>query len=559
MTTAQSDTTPPDLTGLSFSPTSVDVTSAPAAVTVNIGAHDAGSGVDWATMTLSSPSRGQSASCGSSVPSSGTINDGVFSCQLTINKGAEPGVWSTSLIRLDDVTGNIAFPSSAAFPATVTVTSIPSACDINQDGTMNVSDVQLIVNQVLGVKEAISDINDDGVVNVVDAQIVINAALGLDCSSTLTQTLASQDIHRTSSVTSDSVSRIAKQCRTEQTVIRAGIAGSWPSCEVIDLGTLGGSSSTAYAINNLGQVVGVSATREFDNEGPGCSYDRCPMNHAFLWDSGNMMELAFPGSANAINSIAHSINNVGQVVGADYQSGYPRTRFFYSRETAADFNLVSDGNATAINDAGQIVGISSADGAPSSTQAFLWDKGELIVLPTLGGSASEAFGINGYGEVVGSSYSTSDSAVHAFRYSDATLTDLGTLGGTNSAALGINDSGQIVGFSETGDGLRHAFLYSGARMVDLLTLGGTESRANGINRSGAIVGWAKTANGEQHASLWSSGRVVDLNGFAPLGPDVILIDATAINDIGQIVANANNGRAYLILLTPLLHCAIRPR
>jgi probable HAF family extracellular repeat protein len=96
-------------------------------------------------------------------------------------------------------------------------------------------------------------------------------------------------------------------------------------------------------------------------------------------------------------------------------------------------------------------------------------------------------------------------------------------------------------------------------MVDLLTLGGTESRANGINRSGAIVGWAKTANGEQHASLWSSGRVVDLNGFAPLGPDVILIDATAINDIGQIVANANNGRAYLILLTPLLHCAIRPR
>jgi probable HAF family extracellular repeat protein len=127
--------------------------------------------------------------------------------------------------------------------------------------------------------------------------------------------------------------------------------------------------------------------------------------------------------------------------------------------------------------------------------------------------------------------------------------DLGTLGGTNSAAFGINNIGQIVGSSQTpGDGTQHAFLYGGGLITDLGTLGGTESQADGVNSRGLIVGWAKTTDGEPHAFLWNAGRMLDLNSFAPIGPDAVLVEATAINDVGQIVANGSNGRAYLITL-----------
>jgi hypothetical protein len=54
-------------------------------------------------------------------------------------------------------------------------------CDINGDGAVNVVDVQLIVNEALGVTPPVNDLNHDGSVNVADVQIVINAALGLGC------------------------------------------------------------------------------------------------------------------------------------------------------------------------------------------------------------------------------------------------------------------------------------------------------------------------------------------------------------------------------------------
>jgi hypothetical protein len=57
-----------------------------------------------------------------------------------------------------------------------------SPCDINADQSINVSDVQLIVNEALGVIPPSDDLNRDGVVNVSDVQIVINAALGRGCS-----------------------------------------------------------------------------------------------------------------------------------------------------------------------------------------------------------------------------------------------------------------------------------------------------------------------------------------------------------------------------------------
>jgi probable HAF family extracellular repeat protein len=89
-------------------------------------------------------------------------------------------------------------------------------------------------------------------------------------------------------------------------------------------------------------------------------------------------------------------------------------------------------------------------------------------------------------------------------------------------------------------------------MTDLDTLGGRDSQADAINNNGLIVGWSQTIDGEQHAFLWSSGRMLDLNSFAGAESGTVLQEATAVNDVGQIVANGSNGRAYLItILRPL--------
>jgi hypothetical protein len=57
-----------------------------------------------------------------------------------------------------------------------------SACDVNQDGATNVSDVQMEINEALGKLSPANDLNNDKRVNAVDIQIVINAVLKLGCS-----------------------------------------------------------------------------------------------------------------------------------------------------------------------------------------------------------------------------------------------------------------------------------------------------------------------------------------------------------------------------------------
>src|ERR1700722_11044066 len=59
-----------------------------------------------------------------------------------------------------------------------------SNCDVNQDGTTNVSDVQIVINQALGLRPPGNDLNNDGAVNIGDVEIGINAVLNLGCGPT---------------------------------------------------------------------------------------------------------------------------------------------------------------------------------------------------------------------------------------------------------------------------------------------------------------------------------------------------------------------------------------
>lgn len=77
------------------------------------------------------------------------------------------------------------------------------------------------------------------------------------------------------------------------------------------------------------------------------------------------------------------------------------------------------------------------------------------------------------------------------------LTDLGTLGGTYSEARGVNAAGQSTGDAYiTGNGAPHAFLYASGAMQDVGTLGGSASYGTAINAGGAIAGYSFMPGGQ---------------------------------------------------------------
>src|SRR4051812_30493888 len=69
---------------------------------------------------------------------------------------------------------------------------------------------------------------------------------------------------------------------------------------IVDLGTLGGGSSSALALNDQGQVVGSSQRAD-------------STTHAFVWQDGTMRDL---GTLGGKNSHAYGISNQGVVVGS---------------------------------------------------------------------------------------------------------------------------------------------------------------------------------------------------------------------------------------------------
>jgi probable HAF family extracellular repeat protein len=122
-----------------------------------------------------------------------------------------------------------------------------------------------------------------------------------------------------------------------------------------NLGTLGGASSFAAAINQSGQVAGYSELA--GGAGP----------HAFLYEGGAMHDLGvLPGDN---SSYATAINNAGQVVGYSMMAADPGRAFLYSNGAMRDLNdLIPSGSgwvlnrALGINGAGQIVGYGSLNG-----------------------------------------------------------------------------------------------------------------------------------------------------------------------------------------------------
>jgi probable HAF family extracellular repeat protein len=352
-----------------------------------------------------------------------------------------------------------------------------------------------------------------------------------------------------------------------------------PGVGVQDLGTLGGTRSEAYALNEQGQVVGYSTTAT-------------GARHAFLWTPGvGMRDLGV--LAEGLGSVARGINDRGEVVGESTMPippipRNPETHAFLWTPTGGMEDLGALGGeftssvAYAINDGAQVVGRSySADriippdlglDPEFFSRAFVWTPGVgMRDLGALGTGYAVAYGINDAGRVVGKSW---PSTVPEWEYGRAAravlwepgpaIRDLGALwaGPSNSAAYGINEAGQVVGTSDLGiafqDGFPlQAFLWSAANGLEALfpTTGLTTARD--INNRQQVVGDERVAtlhltpgNDRPIASIGgpytgTEGTPVELNLSARDNNDVGLTYAVTYGDGQATISVTSRGFRHL--------------
>jgi probable HAF family extracellular repeat protein len=299
---------------------------------------------------------------------------------------------------------------------------------------------------------------------------------------------------------------------------------------VIDLGTLGGTNSAVEwpVKNNHGLVVGITETATPDPNGEtfSCDPDFIPTNgHTcvpFIWQqSTGMTQLPLLGGN---NGFATGVNDAGQAIGwaetavHDKSCTLPQVLQFLAvqwgpatnqKQVLPPYPGDSTSAAVAINDSGQVVGISGdcgdAVGAFSARHALLWENAHPIRLPTLGGK------------------------------------------GWNTP-MAINNRGVAVGFSDTpGDvidgvltqNFQAVMWPSPATIVNLHTLpGDVLSEATGINDRGQIVGTSFDANFQSRVFLWQDGKMYDLNSLLAPNSPLYLVASGDIDDRGEITGQA---------------------
>jgi probable HAF family extracellular repeat protein len=342
----------------------------------------------------------------------------------------------------------------------------------------------------------------------------------------------------------DDLGIVAGSYTLTNTAIHASL---WVYGQLVDLKTLGAgpalSSRVQWPVKNvLGLVSGISLTDALDpnKEGWSCgaflpnpSFNVCL---GFVWDPAAKKMRPLP-TLGGTNGFATGTNNLAETVGwaentvHDSTCILPQVLQFKPvvwgprRDEIRKLPLLGtdgSGAATALNDRGQIVGISGdceyAVGFNTAKHAVLWDDGVVLEM------------VNPYG----------------------------TAAPWWNTPMMINEHGDVVGFAgvpnDPNGNLTPPFRWSqkgGWHWIPLLQ-GDIAGAATSINNLGVIVGYSNDANGNLHPWVWANGVTRNLNaliepGSGLTGPIALAFD---INDRGEITGTTTTGQAIIASLVP---------
>ncbi len=312
--------------------------------------------------------------------------------------------------------------------------------------------------------------------------------------------------------------------------------------QVTDLGDIGGGFTTAYGINDNGQVVGKSRVTNDPNSA----------EHAFLYSNGQITDIHNLGT---FNSVGLAINNLGQVAGQYDAGGASERSFIFANGSMQDIGSLGglSTRAQGMNASGTIVGF--GENSSGADRAFTFSNGTIKDLGILSNNNIGAFAINNAGTIAGVNFDNRS----AWVYDGNHITYITQTGFTLSPNA-INSPGDVVGSGFDQHQNIRAFVYTASDgMVNVLgTLAGNNgngytSSALGINDLGQVVGNSTISTFAIHAFIYENSTMYDLNNLIVPGNGVVLESAVGINNEGQIIVNGfdNDGGVRAFLLTPI--------
>jgi probable HAF family extracellular repeat protein len=334
---------------------------------------------------------------------------------------------------------------------------------------------------------------------------------------------------------------------------RSNLAGNqsrhatlWRNGVLTDLGTLGGpNSAVLWPVKNLrGIVTGIAQSNEPDplNETWSCGFFFPPATRTgkrcfgFKWEEGVMTRLSTLGGT---HGFATGSNNLGQTVG-------------WAENTVQDTTCVPP----------QQLQFRAVVWGPGDNQ-----KRQLRPLPGSGDTVTAATALNDFGQVVGISGVCDQavgrfSAIHSMLWDHGRPIEIGDFGGVAwNTPMAINQRGDVVGFanaSEADGGNLNPRAFLWTRNQGLRNLGAVPgdvtSQATGINEWRQIVGQSCDAADNCRGFLWQNGEMTDLQGLVIGDYDDVITTANDIDDLGRITGQAfdpDTGQFFAFLARPV--------
>jgi uncharacterized membrane protein len=239
-------------------------------------------------------------------------------------------------------------------------------------------------------------------------------------------------------------------------------------------------------------------------------------------------------SRNTIDGQATGINNAGQVVGGFWKKKHPNSTGVLSDTATGTFRKIEPtfdaftSFVTGINEAGYMVGYA---GNGNYFNAFIASPyGESTHFVTFGGQHIVfANGINASRQIVGD-IRDERNVWHAF-ITDADGRNLRKFSGENSFAKAINDAGQATGNFMVDDASRVFITDATGTPLDT----GINGTAFAINAVGQIAGYLGQA--DNYATFMTGANGQGLRTLTAF-PDAFVCYPYAINAHGQIVGDA---------------------